>query len=555
MTADQGCITGLSGKTLKLSEFMLKTSKSETYRVGLKSFHDIFPNRIRERDMADLKLKKWDEPNKKCLSQISREITEFDTKNPNVQNLSFKDKLVKENLDGIAEFLTNCDKKFSDIRISYDIILFQSKEGDWIVCIDTSRKGDLENAIFIKEYSKFHDVAVLPNHDHLAVSFNVHDPNTIELVGMCSSHGTHVASIAAGYDPDNEELNGVAPNAKIVSLTIGDGRLGSMETGTSLVRAIIKIMELCEAGTKIEIVNMSYGEHSHWSNSGRVGEMIMEVVNKYNIIWVGSAGNHGPALCTIGTPPDLAQSVCVGVGAYISPEMMEAEYVLRQKLPGNVYTWTSRDPTIDGGSGITVCAPGGAIASVPEFTFCKSMLMNGTSMSAPHVSGSIALVLSGLKQLNIDYTSYSIKRALSNTATRLSHVCYYGQGSGLLNVEKLFEYLETYKNCPENRIRFAITVGSNGAKGIHMRSGVLKKPEEFAVTVEPVLFNEKFADAKEKIAFNMRLTLVSNANWVSCFKSPSPLFLVFTLKFFLKSFSHFLKKNPKKSNRNFNIFR
>uniref|UniRef100_T1GHQ0 Peptidase S8/S53 domain-containing protein n=1 Tax=Megaselia scalaris TaxID=36166 RepID=T1GHQ0_MEGSC len=83
------------------------------------------------------------------------------------------------------------------------------------------------------------------------------------------------------------------------------------------------------------------------------------------------------------------KGIMLRVGAYVSPQMMEGEYSMREKLPANVYTWTSRDPCIDGGRAVTVCAPGAAITSVPEFTMSKSMLMNGTSMAAPHVAGAI----------------------------------------------------------------------------------------------------------------------------------------------------------------------
>ena len=70
-----------------------------------------------------------------------------------------------------------------------------------------------------------------------------------------------MASIAAacfGGDDNHEaapEKNGLAPGAQIISLSIGDGRLTSMETGTALSRAMTYIMQRNKNAIKDKVLN------------------------------------------------------------------------------------------------------------------------------------------------------------------------------------------------------------------------------------------------------------------------------------------------------------
>ncbi|XP_017768276.1 PREDICTED: tripeptidyl-peptidase 2 [Nicrophorus vespilloides] len=504
----EGHVTGLSGRQLKIPESW--ENPSNTYRVGIKNAYDLYPERLRERVQDELKEKNWDEPYKMVYAEAVRKLSAFELKMNNSQTLTEENRLEKENLEAIVEHLITVEKKFYDWGIFYDCIMFYDG-AKWVACVDTTEEGDLEKCPLIGEYSITHDYAVLSPQDQLNFSMNVYDyGNTLELVGLYSSHGTHVASIASAYFPNEPEKNGVAPGAQIVSLTIGDGRLNSMETGTALVRAMIKVMEL----GNVDVINMSYGEHAHWSNTGRIGDLMNEVVNKYGITWVASAGNHGPALSTIGTPPDISQETIIGVGAYVSPDMMVAEYAMRKKMPGMPYTWSSRGPTIDGGMGVTVCAPGGAITSVPNCTLRNSQLMNGTSMAAPHVAGAVALLISGMKQRLLKYSPYNIKRALENGATYLNEVERFAQGSGLLNVEKSFDLLLNHFDALERDVRFQICCGPDNAKGIYIRNKNQKKKHEISVSVEPFFLDSMDVTPQMKINFNLKLALVCKASYV-----------------------------------------
>ena len=64
------------------------------------------------------------------------------------------------------------------------------------------------------------------------------EEKTLQIVTDSGAHGTHVASIASAYNPDNLECNGIAPGAQLISVKIGDNRLNGMETSSALVNAV-----------------------------------------------------------------------------------------------------------------------------------------------------------------------------------------------------------------------------------------------------------------------------------------------------------------------------
>ncbi|XP_014239284.1 tripeptidyl-peptidase 2 isoform X2 [Cimex lectularius] len=510
---NNGTITGLTGRELKIPQTW--KNPSGTYHVGVLNSYQIYPRMLKERMTQERRQKSWDPGFKTALAESNHRLAEISQNIDNCKGtISRTSKLQKENVEAQVEMLNQFEKKYEDLGPTYDCVLFNDG-AVWRLCIDTSECGDLASCSLVGEYSKTYEFAPLTKEDVLNYSINVYDNgNLLEFVSLASSHGTHVASITAAYFPDEPEKNGVAPGAQLVSLSIGDQRINTMETGTGLARAMIKVMESQKTNNPITVINMSYGEQASWSCSGRVGDLMNEVIDKYGVTWVAAAGNHGPCLCTIGTPPSISTESIIGVGAYVSPEMMVAEYSLRSKAPGLPYTWTSRGPTMDGAKGVSVCAPGGAITSVPQYLLRSAQLLNGTSMASPHVAGAVAILLSGLKAKNIKHTPYSVKRALENTAQYLSNADYFAQGRGLLQVGKAFDHLISYNESRDNKVRFHVYLSTNKDKGILLRGGAHNVSKEFPVCIEPIFADSSNIDLKEKLDFQMSLSLSCDQSWV-----------------------------------------
>ena len=78
------------------------------------------------------------------------------------------------------------------------------------------------------------------------------------------------------------------------------------------------------------------------ANSGRIADLIDEMVYKDNIIFVSSAGNNGPALMTVGAPGGLNKSI-LSVGAHVDTSMMVSDYSMREVREGRKvkqYDWS-----------------------------------------------------------------------------------------------------------------------------------------------------------------------------------------------------------------------
>nr|CAB3450616.1 unnamed protein product [Digitaria exilis] len=515
-----GAIVGASGARLVVNSSW--KNPSQEWHVGCKLIYELFTDTLTSRLKKERK-KKWDEENQEAISDALKQLNEFEKKHTKVDDATLKK--AHEDLQSRLDYLRKQAEGYDDKGPVIDIVAWH--DGDvWRVAVDTQTLQGTNNG------GKLADFVPLTNYRHGfillerkyaifskldACSFvaNVYDDgNLVSIVTDCSPHATHVAGIAAAFHPDEPLLNGVAPGAQLISCKIGDTRLGSMETGTGLVRALIAAVE-----HKCDLINMSYGEATLLPDYGRFIDLSNEVVDKHRIIFISSAGNNGPALNTVGAPGGTSTSI-IGVGAYVSPAMAAgAHCVVQPPAEGMEYTWSSRGPTADGDLGVSISAPGGAVAPVPTWTLQSRMLMNGTSMASPSACGGVALLVSGMKAEGIPLSPYSVRKAIENTAASISNAPEekLTTGNGLLQVDRAFEYVQQAKKLPLVSYRISINqVGKSSEctifpklRGIYLRgSTACHQTSEWTVELDPK-FHEDASNLEQLVPFEECLQLHS----------------------------------------------
>ncbi len=261
--------------------------------------------------------------------------------------------------------------------------------------------------------------------------------------GDAFGHGTHVAGIIAGNGWNRSYTDllrgryvGIAPEANLISVKVSD------DEGEASVLDVIYGLQFVvdnKAAYNIRVVNLSLESTTPGSYKTDPLNAAVESAWFKGIVVVTAAGNRGSGEDAVSRAPGNDPYV-ITVGAY-------DDQASKADGDDSRPAWSSRGITADGfakpeihapGSGIvSTLAPGSKFASMCPTCIVDGQMIRagGTSMAAPMISGTVALLLQHFPQLKPDQVKGLLMRnarLLNNRfpgveAYKTLEAAYYGR--------------------------------------------------------------------------------------------------------------------------------
>ncbi len=204
------------------------------------------------------------------------------------------------------------------------------------------------------------------------------------------SHGTATASLAVGDDGAGNQI-GMAPGARFIACRNMDQGNGTPARYTECFQFFLAPTDHTGGNARPDlaahVINNSWGcPVTEGCTDPNVLKAIVTNVSAAGIVVVVSAGNDGPSCSTISDPPAFYDA-SFSIGATSNSDA--------------IATFSGRGPvTADGSNRLKpdLCAPGVNLrVARPPSAYSSSF--SGTSGSAPHVTGAVALLWSAAPQL------------------------------------------------------------------------------------------------------------------------------------------------------------
>ena len=240
------------------------------------------------------------------------------------------------------------------------------------------------------------------------------------LLSECS-HGTHVAGIAAGNgDAAGQTFSGVAKNARIMAVQVFSEVIDPTSCGgtapcmggftSDIIAGLERVYTVAQAGQlNLVSVNMSLGEGSFSTVCDT--EPYKPSIDNLRSIGIASVVASGNSFSgtEIGSPACVSSAVSVGS----TSKTDQVSYF------SNIAPFLS---LLAPGESITSSVPGGGYQA-----------MSGTSMAAPHVTGTWAVIRQGAPSADVG----AILSALRQTGLPITDTRLWGAGT-IVPRERLF---------------------------------------------------------------------------------------------------------------------
>lgn len=316
--------------------------------------------------------------------------------------------------------------------------------------------------------------------------------DTVKLSFDGNGHGTHVAGIIGAWGA----MQGTAPGVQILAIkalgSSGDGNWDDIAGAVDYAK---------KHGA--DIINISIGNLSSSKQEQKAqSELIKKITIDKKTLVVMAAGNTGPGLSTVSDGGD-SDSV-ITVGAYMSSALWSINYNVQ--VPGEtLWYFSGVGPASSGSSLPSVVAPSSAVSTVARWDGAGYFLMDGTSMAAPFVSGSAALLMQKSRMEGMDVTAASIKKSLEKGARKIDGYNPLEQGNGLIDVVKAWDILKSSdpKESDIRKVEIKLPESPGYKGGILLRNILVGK------------IDINLTNMSENL---MKLRLESDAGWVTADK-------------------------------------
>lgn len=348
------------------------------------------------------------------------------------------------------------ERKDGDDEIKVIARSFAWSENDKTLRIDLDNDGDFSNDVAVGVYANTQEFGILGKDDpeteaRETIGYAVQkDGDYIGIMLGVGSHATLVAGAAVASRGDNGRIDGVAPGAQLLPVSIGTPGTRATAFGQALTVAF------SDPRTDVILVEGSFPTtslHNLKDGTSTGAVLLQRLVEHYKKPAFFTAFNM-PGMSTAsdtGHGPDV-----ISVGAHQSAAAVFANFGIKTRYQDDLHFVGSEGPAGDGAIKPDFLAPAIPMTTTVGYVDRGTRLRlggildfpigyaigGGTSVATPVASGAAAMLVSAAKQEGITWDAGLINKALRSTAKFLPPFPAYKQGRGVIQIEAAWRWIE-----------------------------------------------------------------------------------------------------------------